>query len=45
MTNKRTKKQIKEDAKAMRELNDWSRVFLDIPKMAGYMLTTNQFLI
>ena len=30
MTNKRTKKQIKEDAKAMRELNEWSR------KVFGY---------
>ena len=30
MTSKRTKKQIKEDAKAMRELNEWSR------KVFGY---------
>lgn len=30
MTDKRTKKQIKEDAKAMRDLNEWSR------KVFGY---------
>ena len=30
MTDKRTKKQIKEDAKAMQELNEWSR------KVFGY---------
>lgn len=30
MTDKRTKKQIKEDAKAMKDLNEWSR------KVFGY---------
>ena len=36
MTNKRTKKQIKEDAKAMRELNEWSR------KVFGWLYVDNK---
>lgn len=41
MTDKRTKKQIKEDAKAMQELNEWSRTVFGYTKN-GWLYVDNK---
>ena len=41
MTDKRTKKQIKEHAKAMQELNEWSRTVFGYTKN-GWLYVDNK---